>query len=768
VQTLFEPGQVQGVDGRVDVGERREQKLRPGLAQALGARPVELAQAALEAVGARLEGLGLGQIAVGGPFAGFEPGGGHTAGLDVALGGPGEHGAGQLVRRGLLPHDPPVVDLSEHVLDDLGLEPQAVEELGVGGVQVVQVELAKDPRQALQHEHGRAAAGGVERVPEQGVRTVVGLARGRLAQALRNASSGPRKRLSGDGIAVSVFGVRGIRLTPGGGLAGYQRRRRIAALDCNEARPWALSGPPHRSGDREMATTPDLKPTACILCSQNCGLQVAVEDGHLTRIRGDRAHPVSRGYTCEKALRLDHYQNAAGRLDTPLRRRPDGSFEAIDWDTAIGEVAARLGAVRDAHGGASIFYFGGGGQGNHLGGGYGRATRAALGMKYASNALAQEKTGEFWVDGQLFGRPRCHTAPDFEHAEVAVFVGKNPWQSHGFPRARVTLKAIAADPARALIVIDPRRTETAELADIHLQVRPGTDAYVLAAMLAVLVEEELFDDGFIQEHTTDFETVQAAVEHIDVAEYCARAGVSEALVRQATRRIAAAESVSMLEDLGIQQAPHSTLNSYLEKLLYLVTGNFGVRGGMNIHSRFVSLGGGGGGGGANAGSPVGGHRIISGLIPCNVIPDEILTDHPRRFRAMIVESGNPAHSLADSPRMREALRALECLVVIDIAMTETARLADYVLPAASQFEKWEMTFFNLEFPHNACTCGRPCCRRGRARCPRPRSTGASCGRSAPTRTRIWRRCTPPPRSSPSRGAGPSRWPSWARWRCDRR
>jgi anaerobic selenocysteine-containing dehydrogenase len=450
-----------------------------------------------------------------------------------------------------------------------------------------------------------------------------------------------------------------------------------------------------------MATTPDLKPTACILCSQNCGLQVAVEDGHLTRIRGDRAHPVSRGYTCEKALRLDHYQNAAGRLDTPLRRRPDGSFEAIDWDTAIGEIAARLGAVRDAHGGASIFYFGGGGQGNHLGGGYGRATRAALGMKYASNALAQEKTGEFWVDGQLFGRPRCHTAPDFEHAEVAVFVGKNPWQSHGFPRARVTLKAIAADPARTLIVIDPRRTETAELADIHLQVRPGTDAYVLAAMLAVLVEEELFDDGFIQEHTTDFETVQAAVEHIDVAEYCARAGVSEALVRQATRRIAAAESVSMLEDLGIQQAPHSTLNSYLEKLLYLVTGNFGVRGGMNIHSRFVSLGGGGGGGGANAGSPVGGHRIISGLIPCNVIPDEILTDHPRRFRAMIVESGNPAHSLADSPRMREALRALECLVVIDIAMTETARLADYVLPAASQFEKWEMTFFNLEFPHNA-------------------------------------------------------------------
>ena len=99
-------------------------------------------------------------------------------------------------------------------------------------------------------------------------------------------------------------------------------------------------------------------------------------------------------------------------------------------------------------------------------------------------------------------------------------------------------------------------------------------------------------------------------------------------------------------------------------------------------------------------TPVSGHRIIAGLVPCNAIPDEILTDHPRRTRAMIVESANPAHSLADSPRMAEALSALECLVVLDVAMTETARFAHYVLPAATQFEKWECTFFNLEFPHN--------------------------------------------------------------------
>jgi anaerobic selenocysteine-containing dehydrogenase len=437
--------------------------------------------------------------------------------------------------------------------------------------------------------------------------------------------------------------------------------------------------------------------TACILCSVNCGIEVQTRDGHIVRIRGDKAHPGSRGYTCEKSQRLDHYQNNRGRLTSPLRRRADGTFEPIDWDTAIREVAQKLVHVRDTHGGKTIFYYGGGGQGNHLGGAYGGATRKALGSVYTSNALAQEKTGEFWVDGQLFGRPRCHTTGDYEHAEVAMFVGKNPWQSHGFPRARAILREIASDPARALIVIDPRRTETAELADYHLRVRPGKDAFCLSAILGVLVQEDLVDHAFLAEHASHGEPLFEALREIDVADYCARAGVPEDLVREVARRIGRAASVSIFEDLGIQQAPHSTLNSYLEKLIFLLTGNFGKPGAMNIHTRMAGLGGGRESGRS---SPVGGHRIITGLIPANVIPDEILTDHPDRFRAMIVESTNPVHSLADSKRMREALQALELVVVIDVAMTETARQAHYVLPAASQFEKWEATFFNLEFPEN--------------------------------------------------------------------
>lgn len=433
--------------------------------------------------------------------------------------------------------------------------------------------------------------------------------------------------------------------------------------------------------------------TACILCECNCGIEVQLDGRRLQKIRGDKAHPASQGYTCNKAMRLDHYQNGKDRLRSPLRRGDDGSLEEIDWCTAIDEIAARCMEIRDTHGGESILYYGGGGQGNHLGGSYSGAFLRAIGSRYRSGALAQEKTGEAWVEHMLYG---SHTRGEFEHAEVAVFIGKNPWMSQSFPRARVVLKEIAKDPERSMIVIDPVLTDTAKLADFHLRVRPGTDAWCLAAMVGVLVQEGLLDRAFIDQHVSGVEPVLEAFRGIDVARYAGHCGVDEDLIRAASRRIARAESVSAFEDLGIQQAPNSTLSSYIERMLWILTGNFGNPGGMHLHTFFVNLFR----DPRVRSTPVTGARVIGGLVPCNVIPDEILTDHPKRFRAMIVESSNPAHSLADSKRFAEAFDALELMVVIDVAMTETARHADYVLPAASQYEKPEATFFNFEFPEN--------------------------------------------------------------------
>jgi formate dehydrogenase len=434
--------------------------------------------------------------------------------------------------------------------------------------------------------------------------------------------------------------------------------------------------------------------TACILCECNCGIEVQLDGRTLERIRGDKAHPGSRGYTCNKAMRLDHYQNGRHRLTSPMRRRPDGSHEEIDWDTAITEIAAGFKRIADEHGGESIFYYGGGGQGNHLGGSYSGAFLRAVGSRYRSSALAQEKTGEGWVEHSLYG---SHTRGEFEHAEVSVFVGKNPWMSQSFPRARVVLREISKDPERSMVVIDPVLTDTARLADFHLRVRPGTDAWCLAAMVGVLVQEDLVDHDFLADHVDGAEVVLERFGRVDVSHYADHCGVDEALIRAAVRRIASAESVSVFEDLGIQQGPNSTLCSYVNRMLWILTGNFGNPGGMHLHTSFVNLFR----DRQVRRTPVTGARILAGLVPCNVIPDEILTDHPDRFRAMIVESSNPAHSLADSHRFREAFAALDLVVVIDVAMTETARQADYVLPAASQYEKAEATFFNFEFPDNS-------------------------------------------------------------------
>jgi anaerobic selenocysteine-containing dehydrogenase len=265
-------------------------------------------------------------------------------------------------------------------------------------------------------------------------------------------------------------------------------------------------------------------------------------------------------------------------------------------------------------------------------------------------------------------------------------------------------------------VVDPRRSETAEIADIHLRVKPGTDAWLLAGMLGALVQEKLLASEWLTLHAEGLGEVLPHFADLPIAKYCEACGVPEELVRTAARRIASASSVASFEDLGVQMNRHSTLVSYLHKLLMLLTGNFGKKGSAFIPTMMVPFtqgneGGAGTGaissadqqdaGEINAkGTPVTGSLLIGGLTPCNVIPDEILTDHPKRFRAMLVECANPAHSLADSARMREALLSLDLVVVIDVALSETARLAHYVLPVASQFEKAEATFFNFEFPDN--------------------------------------------------------------------
>src|SRR5262249_49512185 len=245
-------------------------------------------------------------------------------------------------------------------------------------------------------------------------------------------------------------------------------------------------------------------------------------------------------------------------------------------------------------------------------------------------------------------------------------------------------------------VIDPRRTEVADVADVHLALRPGTDAFLLAAILAIILKRGGEAAEFLSRHTVGWEDVRSVLARTPIEAWVTHADVPIADVERAVDMILAAQSMVVRVELGIQQSRHSTLNSYLEKLLYLVTGNFGRRGTNGIHTWLQPLIRDSQG----QHSSVTGQEIIGGLLPTNRFADEVLSDDPRRVRAVWVDSNNPANTAADTARFEAAFRALDLSVVVDVAYTETAALADYVLPAASQYEKWETTLFTFEWPHN--------------------------------------------------------------------
>ncbi len=260
-----------------------------------------------------------------------------------------------------------------------------------------------------------------------------------------------------------------------------------------------------------------------------------------------------------------------------------------------------------------------------------------------------------------------------------------------------------SDPTPTSSALCQAVTETAAVADVHLPLRPGTDAYLLGAILALIIERHGEDEQFLAAHTEGFDQVAAALRHIPVDAWIAHAEVERADVERAVDLILAATAMTVRVELGIQQGRNSTLNSYLEKLLYLVTGHFGRPGTNALHSWLVPLWG------ESRGqrSEITGFEYIGGLLPLNTLAEEILADHPHRARVLWVESSNPANTAADTAMTERAIRQCDLSVVVDIAYTETAALADYVLPAASQHEKWEYTLFTFEWPTNYFHVRRP-------------------------------------------------------------
>ncbi len=429
------------------------------------------------------------------------------------------------------------------------------------------------------------------------------------------------------------------------------------------------------------------KKTSCVLCGNNCGLELLIENNRIARVRPDKSNPLSQGYVCRKGLRIAFHQHHADRLQFPLKR-VENKYERISWDQAIDEIAGKIGEIIDRHGPRSFAYMGGLALGCRFEAAFGKCLLKGLGSQYMYNALAQELTGRYWVDGKVFGRQYLSTKPDLEETNMLLAIGWNPMMSHHVPRSRRVIAEMSKNPNKWLIVVDPRRSKTAGLADIHLPLRPGTDALLLRAMIAIILSEGWHNEAYMERHVTGFEGISSLFIDFDARAAIRVCDLDYHQVREVCRLFATQKSC-LRSDLGVLMTRHSTLISYLEDVLLSVCGRIGKPGG-NVFPQNLF----GPGSHSDENNPGTWRTVatrfpaISGLYPPNVMPEEIIDDNPDRLRAVIVSSSNPLRSFADTTAYEEAFKRLDLLISVELAMTETASLAHYVLPSRSGYEAW--------------------------------------------------------------------------------
>jgi anaerobic selenocysteine-containing dehydrogenase len=255
-------------------------------------------------------------------------------------------------------------------------------------------------------------------------------------------------------------------------------------------------------------------PTSCVLCAQNCGLLVQVENNRIIKVKGDPDNPRSRGYLCRKGQKIANFQHHDDRLTKPLKKASNG-FVEITWEKALSEIGGKLSSIVDKHGPRSFAFMGGGGQGSHFEAGFGTSLMRGLGSKYHYSALAQELTGYFWCAGRMFGRQNRFAIPDEHHAEMLVGIGWNGMASHQMPRAPLVIREFSRNPEKLLVIIDPRKSETAQEANIHVPLRPGTDALLTKAMIAIILQEGWEDREYLGQFCSGFERIRGWFDTFD-------------------------------------------------------------------------------------------------------------------------------------------------------------------------------------------------------------------------------------------------------------
>ena len=443
----------------------------------------------------------------------------------------------------------------------------------------------------------------------------------------------------------------------------------------------------------------------CPLCEATCGLQITLDGRQITEVRGDREDVFSKGYICPKGASLKGLHDDPDRLRQPLIKR-NGVFETASWDEAFAEIDERLQPIRAAHGNNAVaVYVGNPGAHNLASLLYGRVLYKALGTRNLYTASTVDQIPKHFSSGYLFGDPLSIPIPDVDNTDYLLLLGANPLVSNGSlmtaPDMRGRLKAIRRRGGR-VVVVDPRRTLTAEACDEHVQVRPGSDALLLAAMAQTLFAENLVSLGRLAEFVTGLDELPALLAPFTAEAVASRVGVEADVIRRLARELASADRAAVYGRIGTTTQAFGTLASWLVDVLNVLTGNLDRVGGAMFPL--------GAAGQANAESGrrrgfthgrwtsrVRGLPEVIGELPVVTLADEITTPGEGQVRALITVGGNPCLSTPNSARLDEAVDQLEFMVSLDVYLNETSRHADVILPGPLPLERphFDLLFYQL-------------------------------------------------------------------------
>lgn len=448
---------------------------------------------------------------------------------------------------------------------------------------------------------------------------------------------------------------------------------------------------------------------ACPLCEATCGLELTVREGSVHRVRGDRDNSFSRGFICPKGSVLHKLHADPDRLRAPMVRRGDdpatATWHEVSWDEAFAVVAAGIRGVIDRHGRDAVGAYFGNPSVHSLGSViYNRVLIQAMSTSQLYSASTVDQMPKHVSSGLLFGNPILIPVPDIDRTDHLLVLGANPYESNGSlataPDWPGRIEAIRARGGR-VVVIDPRRTKTAENADEWHRIRPGGDALLLCAMLHVIFAEDLIDAGRAAAMTSGLDTIADAVAPFSPSAVADQVGIDADTISRLARDFAVAPTAVAYGRIGTHTVGFGTLASWAVDALNLVTGNLDSAGGaMFPLSPHESGRGSGRGRGFRIGrrqSRVRGYPEVRSEFPVAALAEEITTPGDGQIRAMVTVAGNPVLSTPDSARLDDALAQLEFMVSVDPYLNETTRHAHVILPPPTALERseYQMAFIGL-------------------------------------------------------------------------